>query len=143
MFVVMCIIVFSSWASVIGLFLVVLCPLLVLFMCFNDFSLCKFFRSFRFLLRLRPGVVIYQYVGSASDPDPFNAVVQYAVVRDVKSNCAGLMWVSYCMCDDVVPYSDFVSSDFHPMFTKNDMRTSAAHSLIYSSWRISDKSFSA
>lgn len=80
MFVVMCTIVFSSWASVIGLFLVVLCHLLVLFMCFKDFSLCKFFRSFRFLLRLRPGVVIYQYVHNASDPDPFNAEVRYAIV---------------------------------------------------------------
>lgn len=113
--------------------------LLVLFMCFKDFSLCRFFRSFRFLLRLRPGVVIYQYVHNASDPDPFNAVVRYAVVRDVKSNCAGLMWVSYCMCDDIVAYSDFVSSDFPLMFSKNDMRTSAAHSLISSSWRFSDK----
>ncbi len=92
-------------------------------------------------MRLRRGVVIYQYVHSASDPDPFNAVVRYAVVRDVKRNCEGLTWVSYCMCDDIVHYSDFVSSDFHPMFTKNDMRTSAAHSLISSSWRISDKCF--
>lgn len=137
----MCTVVFSSWASVIGLFLVVLCPLLVLFLCFKDFSLCKFFGSIRFLMRLRRGVVIYQYVHSASDPDPFNAVVRYAVVRDVKRNFEGLTWVSYCMCDDIVHYSDFVSSDFHPMFTKNDMRTSAAHSLISSSWRISDKCF--
>lgn len=76
----MCTVVFSSWASVIGLFLVVLCPLLVLFLCFKDFSLCKFFGSIRFLMRLRRGVVIYQYVHSASDPDPFNAVVRYAVV---------------------------------------------------------------
>lgn len=138
---VMCTVVFSSWASVIGLFLVVLCPLLVLFLCFK-FRLCTALRAFRFSLRLRPGVVIYQYVHNASDPAPFNAVVRYAVVRDVKSNCAGLMWVSYCMCDDIVAYSDFVSSDFPLMFSKNDMRTSAAHSLIYSSWRISDKSFS-